>query len=126
MKTFPKANTQLQTEGGKARHMKTDVFRKMMWFSVESKDRNNDFIGLSVERVHEIIEMNKAGKKPVSLKEFVEFEPVIEENYAAVNDQDSLTRFDNTFKKGGKKKRNNNNRNKNRNKKTNDNSQPKK
>jgi cell fate regulator YaaT (PSP1 superfamily) len=128
MKTFPKANTQLQTEGGKARHMKTDVFRKMMWFSVESKDRNNDFIGLSVERVHEIIAMNKAGKKPVSLKEFIDFEPEPEENYAAVNDQDSLTRFDNTFKKKGnvKKRRNNNNRNKNRNKKTNDNSQQKK
>jgi len=130
MKTFPKANTTLQTQSGRARHMKTDVFRKMMWFSVETKDRNNDFIGLSVERVHEVIAMNKAGEKPVSLKEFEELEVVVEENYAAVNDQDSLTRFDNNFnKKGkGKKKRNNNNRNKNnnRNRKTNDKSQPKK
>ncbi len=113
MKTFPKPNTTLQTEGGKARHMKTDVFSQTMWFSVESKDRNNDFIGLSVERVKEIIEMNKAGKKPVSLKEFVDFEPVEEEKYAAVDAQDSLTRFDDNFKKRKKKKRNPNNRNRN-------------
>lgn len=117
MKTFPKPNTQLQTQAGKARHMKTDVFKKMMWFSVETKDRNNDFIGLSVDRVKEIVEMNKAGKKPVSLKEFVEFEPMEEEKYAAVDAQDSLTRFDSNFKKN-KKKRRNNNRNKNRNKKS--------
>ena len=116
MKTFPKANTTLQTEGGKARHMKTDVFSQTMWFSVESKDRNNDFIGLTVDRVKEIIEMNKAGKKPVSLKEFVDFEPVEEEKYAAVDAQDSLTRFDDNFKKK-KRKPNNKNRN-NRNKNT--------
>jgi cell fate regulator YaaT (PSP1 superfamily) len=114
MKTFPKANTTLQTEGGKARHMKTDVFSQTMWFSVESKDRNNDFIGLSVDRVLEIIAMNKAGKKPVSLKEFMDFEPIEDEEYAAVDAQDSLTRFDNTFK-SKKKKRKPNNRNKNRN-----------
>ncbi len=123
MKTFPKANTTLQTQGGKARHMKTDVFAKTMWFSVETKDRNNDFIGLSVDRVHEIIAMNKAGKKPVSLKEFMDFEPVEEEKYAAVDAQDSLTRFDNNFKKKKKKRKpNNRNRNKNnnnRNKKSN-------
>ena len=117
MKTFPKANTTLQTEGGKARHTKTDVFSKTMWFTVESKDRNNDFIGLTVDRVKEIIEMNKAGKKPVSLKEFVEFVPVEEEKYAAVDAQDSLTRFDSNF---SKKKRKPNNRNKNRNPNTRD------
>lgn len=118
MKTFPKANTTLQTEGGKARHMKTDVFSHTMWFSVESKDRNNDFIGLTVDRVKEIIEMNKAGKKPVSLKEFVDFEPVEEEKYAAVDAQDSLTRFDDNFKKKKKKRKPNNKNRNNRNKNT--------
>ena len=114
MKTFPKPNIKLQLQGGVARHMKTDVFKKMMWFSVDTKDRNNDFVGLSVDRVKEIVEMNKAGKKPTSLKEFMDFEPVEEERYAAVDAQDSLTRFDSNFKKK-KKKRKSGNRNKNRN-----------
>jgi len=123
MKTFPKTSVKLQTEGGKARHMKTDVFQRMMWYSVESKDRNNDFIGLSVDRVHEIIEMNKAGKKPLSLKEFVDFEPVVDEKYAAVDAQDSLTRFDSNFKKK-KKRRNNNNKNRKNNNNRNKNKNP--
>ena len=110
MKTFPKTNVQLDTEMGKARHMKTDVFKKLMWYSVKTDKGMGDFIPLGIKRVHEIIEMNKAGKKPQSLKDFMVTETIVEDkNYAKVDSQDSLTRFDQKFKK---KRRNNKNKGK--------------
>ena len=109
MKTFPRTNIQLETEMGKARHMKTDVFKKLMWYSVRTEKGMGDFIPLEIKRVKEIIALNKEGKKPQSLKDFMVKETIVEdENYAKVDSQDSLTRFDQKFKS---KKRNNKNKN---------------
>jgi cell fate regulator YaaT (PSP1 superfamily) len=109
LKDIPDRVDNLQTEIGTARHQKTDIFKKLMWFSYPNQE---DWIPLKVDRVKEIMAMNKKGQKPSNLKdEAVELAaPVVIEkvhDYENVVGQDSLTRLD--------EKRNKNNRN-NRNK----------
>lgn len=119
-KTFPDTRVELKTQLGNARHQKTDVFKRMMWYSVMDKNGMSDFIPLAVERVNEIIQMNKEGKKPQSLKDFMVVEtPVVEEkeNFGSVVGQDSLNRFDSNFKKKKKSKKKGNYRGKGNNKK---------
>jgi hypothetical protein len=111
-KDFPDSHIKLQTKLGNANHQKTDTFKKMMWYTVEG-DPTNNFIGLKIERVKEIIELNKKGTIVDSLEGFVE-KLVIEKqpDFDNVVGQDSLTRFDkpknqhnkNKFNKGDKGK----------------------
>jgi len=108
LKDIPDRIDSLQTEVGVARHQKTDIFKKLMWFSYANQE---DWIPLKVDRVKEIMAMNKRGEKPTNLKdEAVELKTttVVEKvhDYENVVGQDSLTRLDD-------KSRNRNNRNKN-------------
>jgi cell fate regulator YaaT (PSP1 superfamily) len=110
LKDIPDRVENLQTEVGTARHQKTDIFKKLMWFSYPNQE---DWIPLKVDRVKEIMAMNKKGQKPSNLKdEAVELATtvVIEKvhDYENVVGQDSLTRLDDKRSKN----RNNNNRNK--------------
>jgi cell fate regulator YaaT (PSP1 superfamily) len=108
IKQFPPAETKLYTEKGTAFHVKTDVFKKLMWFVM---DGENEFIPLSPDRVKEIVGMNQQKKKPHSLKDFMIQEAVVAEiAYENVVGQDSLSRFDDNF---GKKKKNKPSRNPN-------------
>jgi len=121
LKSYPSTKTLLETKEGKANHIKTDVFKRLMYYFV-SKDGKNSIIPLSVERVFDIIELNKKGEIPHKLADFVDFvEEEAKPDYTNVVGQDELTRFDKVFKKKKKKSTNNrnsnkNNRNKNRNK----------
>ncbi|WAC41877.1 PSP1 domain-containing protein [Pedobacter sp. SL55] len=106
LKDIPDRIESLQTEVGVARHQKTDIFKKLMWFSYANQE---DWIPLKVDRVKEIMAMNKRGEKPSNLKdEAVELKTtaVVEKthDYENVVGQDSLTRLD-------EKNRNRNNRN---------------
>lgn len=108
---FPDADTKLETAKGRARHQKTDIFKRLMWFSYEDPTLGGTHIPLNVERVKEIIDMNKKGKKPEDLKQFIEaIEVEREPDYNNVVGQDSLTRFDQEFKRKKKKKRKGNNK----------------
>lgn len=110
-KEFPKNNIKLKTKKGEASNVKTDIFKKLMWYVYEG-EQGAVPIPLAVNRVREIIEMNKSGNKPDDLRSYMEV--VIDEtpDYANVDDQDSLTRFDEKFKKGRRKKGNKRNKNK--------------
>ncbi len=101
IKSFPPSETKLYTEKGTSFHIKTDVFKRLMWFTQEG----GEFVALSPERVQEIIDLNAKKIKPSSLKDFVKEEVVIAEPaYSNVVGQDSLNRFDTNFnKKKGKK-----------------------
>jgi len=114
LKEFPRTDIKLNTEKGRAFHIKTDVFKKQMWYLYEnnSEGAGSGFIPIKPERVHDIIKMNKAGKKPVDLKDFMEVEVVQEPDYTNVVGQDSLSRFEHVFKRKKKKKSNNRNKNK--------------
>ena len=115
LKSYPSTKTLLETKEGKANHIKTDVFKRLMYYFV-SKDGKNSIIPLSVERVFDIIELNKNGEIPHKLADFVDFvEEEVKPDYTNVVGQDELTRFDKVFKKQKKKQKSSNNRNSNKN-----------
>jgi cell fate regulator YaaT (PSP1 superfamily) len=104
LKSFPKVDTKLRTEKGNAFHIKTDVFKRQLWYAYEG-DMASGLIALAPERVREIIEMNIAGKKPVELLEYTAPVAIKEPDYSNVVGQDSLNRFEHTFNKSKNKKK---------------------
>jgi cell fate regulator YaaT (PSP1 superfamily) len=103
LKEFPESNVRLETIKGSAFHQKTDIFKRLLFYSYT--DDPGNFIALPVHRVKEIIALNKEGKKPEALlseKEKVRVEKM--PDYENVVGQDSLTRFDNQRRKKKKKK----------------------
>ncbi len=118
LKDIPDRIDSLQTDVGVARHQKTDIFKKLMWFSYANQE---DWIPLKVDRVKEIMAMNKRGEKPSNLKdEAVELKTttIVEKvhDYENVVGQDSLTRLDDRSRnKNNRNKNNRNDRNPNRN-----------
>ncbi len=102
---FPEVNNvKLETEKGRAFHQKTDIFRRTMFFSYTHEPDN--FIARPVDRVKEVMAMNKEGNKPADLPVYVE-KKVVEKklDYENVVGQDSLTRFDKS--KSSRNKNNN-------------------
>lgn len=105
-KEFPPANTKLETEAGRAFHFKTDIFKRIMYFSIEG-ERGGSPVAVGLDEVLEIIEMNKRGEKPASLKDFMIVEQVEEVIFQNDVGQDSLTRFDRSRSnrgRGGRRK----------------------
>ena len=122
IKDFPDVTTgRLKTQKGEAFHQKTDIFGARMFFSyVEQPDQ---FIPLPVNRVKEIVEMNKTGQLPPELLEFKEEKTILkkkEPDFENVVGQDSLTRFDRA-KNQKRPQGNNNNRGRNNNNRNNQN-----
>ncbi len=66
LQDIPKLTKPLFTEKGEAFLQKTDIFRRLMWFGYKN---DNNWHSIPTTRVVEIMEMNKAGKKPVSLED---------------------------------------------------------
>lgn len=115
LKGFPRTDIKLNTSKGKAFHVKTDVFKKQMWYLYEngSDGAGSGFIPIKPDKVRAIIKMNKDGEKPHDLKDFME--AVVEKipDYTNVVGQDSLNRFEHVFKRKKKKTSNSkNNQNK--------------
>jgi hypothetical protein len=114
LKEFPEIdNRRLATEKGFAFHQKTDIFKRVIWWSYTSEP--DVFIPLSIARTKEIFKLNAENIKPADLlepKQFKELEIVKQPDYENVVGQDSLTRFDSLKKKNNnnKPKHNNNNR----------------
>jgi cell fate regulator YaaT (PSP1 superfamily) len=108
LKEFPEIdNRRLATEKGFAFHQKTDIFKRIIWWSYTSEP--DVFVPLSIARTKEIFKLNAENIKPADLlepKQFKELEVVKQPDYENVVGQDSLTRFDD-------RKKNNQNRNKN-------------
>lgn len=113
LKDIPNNVDRLETKIGMARLQKTDIFKKLMWFSYPNEE---SWIPVKISRVKEIQQMNKEGIQPEDLKEeaanlpATQVEKVLD--YENVVGQDSLTRLDERNKP--KKKKNSRNRNKGR------------
>jgi hypothetical protein len=105
LKAFPKGDVKLRTEKGTATHIKTDVFKKEMWYAYDGDAGvGSGLIPLHPDRVREIIRLNKDGKKPADLKDFMEIREEEAPDYTNVVGQDSLNRFEHIFKKKNKRR----------------------
>ncbi|MCX6225875.1 MAG: regulatory iron-sulfur-containing complex subunit RicT [Bacteroidia bacterium] len=92
-KDFPSAEIVLETREGKAYHQKTDIFKRMMWYSFDSSAAMN-LIPITVERVLEIVRLNKQGIIVERLTD-VDLSKIVEDvGYMNAAGQESLTRFD--------------------------------
>lgn len=90
---FPKSDVKLVTEKGLATCQKTDIFKRMLWYAYERESMN--WHSLELDKVNEIIALNKQGNKVSSLEDYVvELIQEEEEIFSNVVGQDSLTRFD--------------------------------
>lgn len=101
---FPKGKQiKLETENGIAFCVKTDILKRMLWFHLP---KQTDWIPLELEKVNEIIELNKKGKKAESLRSFAveTFEAETEVNPDLLSETD-LSRFDKTTTKPRSKKK---------------------
>jgi len=102
---FPPTNIPLQTEDGPAYHQKTDVFKGIMWYAFGHENFTN-FTPVPVERIHEIIKINKSGRKVAKLIDFEDevFVPIEAKGFDYENavGTESITRFD---RDGAKKKK---------------------
>jgi cell fate regulator YaaT (PSP1 superfamily) len=94
-KDFPNTSIPLETEQGQAFHQKTDVFKRLMWYS-SRKDMPSEIICLSVDKVREIIALNKKGEKVKKLEgiESSSIAPIIDYQYQNAVDEKILTRFE--------------------------------
>ena len=68
LKAFPDTNIKLLFQNGDAIHQKNDVFKGIMWYSYITDKAN--IMAIPVDKVKEIIEMNKKGEKPEKLEDF--------------------------------------------------------
>jgi len=110
LKYIPDNVNILRTERGDARLQKTDIFKKLMWFSYPMDD---NWVPLEIDRVKEIQQQNREGIIPEDLGESVEIEtkPAKVLDYENVVGQDSLTRLDERNRNKNKNKNKNKNRN---------------
>jgi cell fate regulator YaaT (PSP1 superfamily) len=112
LKDIPTDINKLETIKGNAYLQKTDIFKRLMWFSFQGDD---SWIPLPIDRVKEIQQQNLKGIKPEDIKDLT-ITPVVKEkertyDYENVVGQDSLTRLD----ENKNKKRNSKNRSRNKN-----------
>jgi cell fate regulator YaaT (PSP1 superfamily) len=97
LQDIPKIENALLTEQGEARLQKTDIFRKIMWFGYSEE---NTWYPLDVERVNKILEMNREGKKPATLKD-----DVIAEKIPIQKLNSDLAQMDQKFRDKSKSKK---------------------
>lgn len=107
LKDFPRNIERIETQKGTAWLQKTDIFKKLMWFSYPGEE---NWIALGTDRVKEINLLNKEGIKPeetgIVMEEDTPEEKPTVYDYENVVGQDSLTRLDERNKKKRRGNRN--------------------
>lgn len=68
IKMFPDSNIILKTQKGQCVHVKSDIFKKIMWYSYQN-DRSNLF-AIDIENVRKIINENKKSRLPEKIEDF--------------------------------------------------------
>ena len=116
LRDFPSTSIVLETEKGRAFHRKTDIFKRLLWYAFtvdENREQKElieggvggNWVVLSVDRVKEIVDLNKRSIRPPDLAlpddEIKEIKP----DYENVVGQDRIDRMDKLKKKKKKKKK---------------------
>jgi cell fate regulator YaaT (PSP1 superfamily) len=100
-KDFPDTSIPLETEEGTAYHQKTDIFKRLMWYSFDKENTVNLSV-ISVDRVIDIQEKNKMGQKVQFLEDKTKLADTFEE-FKSDDGEESLDRFNNSSKSGRKR-----------------------
>ncbi|MFO7827519.1 MAG: regulatory iron-sulfur-containing complex subunit RicT [Bacteroidales bacterium] len=103
-KDFPSTEIVLETQKGPAYHNKTDIFRRIMWYSFDAENIVN-ITPVPVDRVKEVIALNKKGQKVDTLIDLTVIDEAVLDYKNEVG-QESLTRFDDQKSKRKKRKGN--------------------
>ena len=98
LEDFPSEDTVLETQKGKAKVMKIDILKRVLWFYFPDEG-NNKTHELTVDSVKTIQAMNAKGEQPLDLEDFTVTRETskAEEEIHAFQDavgSDSITRFD--------------------------------
>lgn len=102
---FPNTTIALETDEGTYYHMKTDVFKRLMWYGSD-RESGGKIVMLSVDKVKEILLLNKQNQKVKKISDEAIAQPEsVEIGYQNVVGQESITRFDDKSKKNNNKKR---------------------
>ena len=70
LQEFPDSTTPLKTKKGKAYYIKSEVFRKIMWYAYAGE--SNNMMAIPIDKVKFIHQQNKKGIFPAELEEFAE------------------------------------------------------
>lgn len=100
-KKLPPRDVQLETADATYFFFKADILALQVTYSTDKRLAAN-LVTIPAERAHQVIEMNKAGEKPIALDE--EMHQEVKRPVDLV-EQEDLTRFDRTRRKRGGKKR---------------------
>ncbi len=105
-KDFPETNIPLEIKDATYYYIKTDIYNRIMWFGSDP-DTSANITPVPVERVIEIIEMNKRGVKAERLVEEKQESSTdaVKLGYHGVIEEESLTRFDERSQPKKKKKK---------------------
>lgn len=101
-KKMPPRDVRLETADATYYHFKTDIFNRLITFSTD-KSMAVNLVTIDADRVFEIIAMNKAGEKPLSLVREADVKPKEKGAFGDILGDDDLTRFDKKKKKKKKK-----------------------
>jgi cell fate regulator YaaT (PSP1 superfamily) len=105
LKDIPNNIDRIETKKGVAWLQKTDIFKKLMWFSYPGEE---NWIPLNTQKVKELHQLNQEGVKPEDLGVVEKIEKVEKEvsfDFENVVGQDSLTRLDEKSRKRKKSKK---------------------
>lgn len=97
LENIPKIEGPLLTERGEAVLQKTDIFRRIMWFGFSEE---NTWYPLNIDRVNQILNMNREGRRPATLDI-----DQVEEKLVSEPLNSDLEQMDRKFKSKSKKKK---------------------
>jgi len=104
LKDFPAKEVTLYTKSGNATYQKVDVFKRLMWYSI-TIDRVPTLVPVPIERVKNIMAMNRENIQPEKLIEGSDKVIISEPEFTKVVGQDSINRFSNQKNKPNVKKK---------------------
>lgn len=90
IKDFPDEKTHLITKKGKAKLQKTDILKKILWYSYVDEEQKS--YSISLNDVNKIIKLNKKNKKPESLEVYLK-QPKTKTDFKSSVGQDDINRF---------------------------------
>ena len=102
-KKMPPREVRLETADATYFHFKSDIFNRLVTYSTD-KSMAATLVTIDADRVFEIIALNKAGEKPLTLMREADVKPKEKAAFGDILGEDDLTRFDKKKKRKNKKK----------------------